>query len=235
MIRTPLARATSERVNEESVDRCDGTSRGGDVVLDDGRLVGRRGGHRRLRIQRQLDQRDVVDGLHAVVRVRGRAAGIAIRPLLLLLRREPRVRHLQQEQVLVHVVPDHVVINFRCNSVVRRGEEEKFSVKSSSCFLGIKLEVADASGRSFRHSLKKQCELKDFLSLATHSFLAAIENKKALKAKKSYLRSWKLSFSTKTSLLLELFNCTIENSAFEAFQKRKTSRPSEKQILKRNK
>ena len=95
----------------------DDGSRSGDVVLDNGRLVRRGCGHRRLGMQRQLDQRDVVAGLEAIVRIGGRAARIAV-TFLLLFRRQPRVRDLQKEEILVHVVTDHVVVNFRCNSVM---------------------------------------------------------------------------------------------------------------------
>lgn len=145
------------------------------MVLDDGRLVGRRSGHRRLRIQRQLDERHVVDRVHAVARVRGRTAGIAIRSLLLLLRRQPRVRHLQQEQVLVHVVADHVVINFRCNSVV--GEENRgFSVKLNS-FLFLRNQ-AGSSGAQAENLRGEKSFAKNCSSRFEYFFRLKVKKKK---------------------------------------------------------
>lgn len=67
----------------------------------------------------QLDEGDVVSGrggrIARIVGVTRRARVVRV-AIVAWIGVDPRVAHLQEKQVLVDVISDHVVINFRCNS-----------------------------------------------------------------------------------------------------------------------
>lgn len=101
--------------------------------------------------RRQLDEGDVVQG-------RGGVTGIAVvsrRARITIaagIRIDPRMGHFQQKLVLVDVISDYLVVNFRCNSAT--AQDKRFSfVKISSTKWFSRARTKKPLSRSHRETL----------------------------------------------------------------------------------